>query len=534
MGPAQGEARVRLPVSALTGADFQRFNRGDWDSYAFGKRLLAKLPAPLVSDITGIYNGIREADSVRRANLLLGDLIRSLPIQTLTIGASEDEISYLAQKRADYFNGLQHFFPMVGIINAAYALSRRDGIDPDAVLSCVHSPLGLIARFTDARWWRRNLRTAHSRAFEKFMRDGGRVHRRAGLYVSDSTLDRFSQQQRRNRALLETMTAVNDLGDEVPLEIIVDASLANPRNRRAELMARIAGFESIARSLFHEAEFYTLTTPSRMHARHGRTGAANPRYDRTSPREAQIYLRKLWARIRARLKRERLHPYGFRIAEPHHDGTPHWHLLFFMPNEHVKRVRGILREYALADAGTEPGALKHRFKYVAVDRSRGTAAGYVAKYISKGIDGHGLPAEEAGKIPEIKASRVRAHASTWGMRQFQQIGGPPVGIYRELRRIETAPTALLESLRAAADAGRWDEFVRLMGGPAIRRKDLPVIIATAEREGLSRYGEPLAEKVVGLNHGGVIVPTRLRTWVFKSDSSSGAGARDPPLTAHPH
>ena len=360
------------------------------------------------------------------------------------------------------------------------------------------------------------------------MRDGGRVHRRAGLYVSDFTLDRFNQQQRRNRALLETMTAVNDLGDEVPLELIVDASQANPRNRRAELMARIAGFEKISLALSHASEFYTLTTPSRMHARDGRTGAANPRYDRSSPRDAQIYLRKLWARIRARLKREGLHPYGFRIAEPHHDGTPHWHLLLFTPKQQVKRIREIFREYALADDGAEPGARKHRFKYITIDRSRGTAAGYVAKYISKGIDGHGLPDEESGKGSEIKAGRVRAHASTWGMRQFQQIGGPPVGIYRELRRIETAPTRLLESLRVAADAGQWDEFVRLMGGPAVCRQDLPVNIATAERQGLGRYGEPLPAKVIGLDHDGLIVPTRCRTWVIKSNSSSGAGARDPP------
>ena len=79
-----------------------------------------------------------------------------------------------------------------------------------------------------------------------------------------------------------------------------------------------------------------------------------------------------------------------------------------------------------------------------------------------------------------------------------------------------------------AGTGQCDEFVRLMGGQTICRKDLPVIIGTAEREGLGRYGEPLSEKVVGLIHGGVIVPSRFRTWIIKFNSSSGAGARDPP------
>lgn len=44
-------------------------------------------------------------------------------------------------------------------------------------------------------------------------------------------------------------------------------------------------------------------------------------------------------------------------------------------------------------------------------------------------DLYGNDAKDASK-------RISAWASNWGVRQFQQLGGPPVTLYRELRRIQ--------------------------------------------------------------------------------------------------
>ena len=183
-------------------------------------------------------------------------------------------------------------------------------------------------------------------------------------------------------------------------------------------------------------------------------------------KEAQAYLKQDMDSDTGKAARMGLHVYGFRVAEPQHDGTPHWHLLFFMPEENVKQVGSVIRDYAMREDGDEPGAAKHRYKEERMDDQRIQLPSYIAKYISKNIDGFGLDCDIDGGEPKSAAERVRVWARTWGIRQFQQIGGPPVTVWRELRRMgEMGVTGELEELREAADKGEWDHFVMLMGGP---------------------------------------------------------------------
>lgn len=205
--------------------------------------------------------------------------------------------------------------------------------------------------------------------------------------------------------------------NEFTLAELAARSVANPEIRRGELMTRIRGFEEVAVRVGHVADFWTVTCPSRMHSKRvGASGSTedNPTFDCTNPREAQRYLVRLWGRVRAAWARAGVEVYGFRIAEPHHDGTPHWHVMVFMSARHRDTARDIVRRYAMADSHDEPGAERHRFKAVGIDAGKGTAAGYVSKYVAKNIDGYMVETDLFGNEAISASRRVEAWASNVG------------------------------------------------------------------------------------------------------------------------
>lgn len=409
-----------------------------------------------------------------------------------------------------------------------------------------------ILRMSSPEWWGRKIWRLRCDWRENQLRAVGAVNKKAHAYVSASSLIEWQEQRRKNREFFKNHELVDQDGNVSSLEDMINKSTSNPAIRRHELMARMAGVELVAQSRGDVGIFLTITCPSKYHS-NIQSGHHNRKWNHTTVAEAQHYLCRVWNRATAKLKRENLRPYGFRVAEPHHDATPHWHALLFMPQAEVKATVAILREYFIKEDRDELGRnTGARFKSKKMDPRKGSATAYIAKYISKNIDGHALAGElddESGQPLNETAKYAMAWASLHRIRQFQPLGQPPVSVYRELRKLSNQITArqkiantfkrgaaqladpAMDAVCAAADVGCFATYITRQGGVLIPRDRYVVRLAYQPAEEMNAYCE-IPEKVYGVwspRLGEISrICTRLVKWTIRAKSSAKTEAESGP------
>jgi Bacteriophage replication gene A protein (GPA) len=457
--------------------------------------------------------------------------------ERLDVAYDFEEVEARARRAAEI---CEHIPTYEGI----YAYTKSQGIDLPAIKGRV-TRLGCVGRARAYKWWRRKLSRRYRRSAEEKLRSSGFIRRRRGLYCSSFALSARRQQAQATDTYLKERVIRSTDGEQLNLFDVWKGSVANPAIRRAELMTRMRGFEEISKELGHCAEFITLTCPSEYHPYLAITGDPNPMYKGHTVREAQAWLNKMWARARAKLRKAHVLIYGFRIAEAHHDGTPHWHMVLFFAPRDRDTLCGVLEGYWLSEGASDPGASDHRIRFEPIDPKKGSATGYISKYIAKNIDGfevgadyeaQGVSAEaisagdsQSGTVGDAEgaalskaenpsdASNTSQRVGTWsalhGVRQFQQIGGPQVTIYRECRRIrEPCHVVSIERARVHADAGSWAGFIKGIGGIAAGRKG-SLSLWKEETGECNQYGESRGPQIIGIMGAGLYgIQTHTKKW----------------------
>lgn len=393
-----------------------------------------------------------------------------------------------------------------------------------------HTLREIVNRMQDPAWWRRSLRYRF-KAVELVAIQRGAVHRRAAPYVSDKTLHRHERHAARTAVQMAALEAVNErTGKAMPMPDLIAASLANPKNRRSAMMVRIKGIEASAKARGHVGLFLTITCPSRMHPRSSKTGEANPVYDGTWPSKANKYLGRVWGRALRAAAHQGIKPFGMRVVEPHHDACPHWHVLAFVPADQAETLISILRDYSLRDSTNEPGAQLRRFTVERIDPTKGSAVGYVAKYVSKSIDGEGVDADtESDDTGRSAARRQVAWARTWDIRQFQFFGVPAITPTREFYKVagDTLPGQALPELHAACKANDYGAWLAAVAAHGLR------LAVDYSLQPSTRYLDETSKAIQGLRiEGGDLggelrLTTRCDTWrIQPRPRTDGAASQD--------
>ncbi|MDA8455281.1 replication endonuclease [Acidovorax sp. GBBC 3334] len=156
----------------------------------------------------------------------------------------------------------------------------------------------------------------------------------------------------------------------------------------ADMQERFANMAQMAGARGDVCVMLTITLPGRFHPL--RQGVPNPSYTGETPRDGQEWLLLSWARVRAALARGNFRTCGLRVVEPHHDATPHWHVLMFMKEAEALYIESVVRRY-MAEGGQ-----RYDMRAVRLCGSQ-TAPAYAEKY-------------------QAKADGIRLWGAVWGIR----------------------------------------------------------------------------------------------------------------------
>ena len=438
---------------------------------------------------------------------------------TLTAGALKGEYDRLSAQHGeamtisdaiDIYQKLARMALLLNITPPAWEALRNDTnrrTSPD-----VEKLPGAFLRLTCQEWWWRQLWRQRRIWREEQLRAACLVSRKTSSYMSKDALGEFREQRRRMRDFLKSYELVNEDGFTIDLEEAYYSGNSCPKHRRFEMMANMKGLELIAEARGDEAVFLTVTTPSRFHAT-TMDGYPNPKWDGSTIRDSSNYLvNTFFAAVRKKLNREKLRWYGIRVAEPHHDGTVHWHMMIFAHPEEREAIEHIVREIAIRDDRHELGSdITPRFKSELITAEKGTPTGYIATYIGKNLDGGAVKGndpktgeprkdDESGLEMQESVERAVGWAGLHGVRQFQFFGIPSRQVWRELRRLavqmeraQNGPRRLsdpaMDDVLVAADAGCFASYIMKQGGVLVPRKDYVVRTAYDLADKPNDYGE---------------------------------------------
>jgi len=132
--------------------------------------------------------------------------------------------------------------------------------------------------------------------------------------------------------------------NSIPLSELIISANHSPNRYYSEIQNRVNTLTKVAKQIELKPLFMTITLPSEFHKykKKGKTLVKNPKYNGVTPKDSVKVLTKMFAKLRQDRslkelsKEQRVY---FRVNEPHKNGTPHTHILMYVPADRVDRVK---------------------------------------------------------------------------------------------------------------------------------------------------------------------------------------------------
>ena len=232
--------------------------------------------------------------------------------------------------------------------------------------------------------------------------------------LSKYDLENVTKKLKKQKQFLEYSFIYDRINQtKIPLSDIFISANHSPNRYYAEIQNRVNTLTTLAKERNLQPLFMTITLPSEYHKQKQLSRGKNknilidnPKYNGTTPKESVKELTKMFARLRhdralkdGLTKEERIY---FRVNEPTKSGTPHTHILMFVPADRVERVKKAFKRL-----------FDERANDIQDDIQNATS--YVMKYINKT-----LPLSKADNLSEkdkylnawyIKNKIIRFHSS---------------------------------------------------------------------------------------------------------------------------
>lgn len=347
------------------------------------------------------------------------------------------------------------------------------------------------ARLLSPTWWEGRIRKESERLKELLFISAGLVQAKVSPVISREMFFCRQRKQQDRLRFLSSRNAINaETGQESEtLLTMAMAGIANPKVRKSELVNILLGTYQYARENNHVCEFITLTLPPAFHAMK-KNGVPCAYWDGSSPRVAHQFLEAIWKKVRSALSEVPI--YGTRVVEPHHDATPHWHIIMYLNEQDRERVIATFNKYAKKITGLDVNKLVHT-----VSVKNEAIIHYLMKYMASSLPGVAdcnAKDDTTGEKYTAMAERAKSWASLWGIRQFQHFGLPEIGVWRECRRIRSMSItvelgAAAEAVRHAADTSDFADYIRAQGGAGLKRSERILQIVREQSPYENLWGE---------------------------------------------